>query len=159
MNKELNETRDLYFKRLLSLDKELRVSSTGMIIFNPSYFEYLNDYYWKKLTFLLKKSNIDKSIVEYNRYRKIREKANMMGESTFNLDSQINGITSTLYKKLGNEQILDNLHEWFEIYDNQKYYEESCKEKKLLKSMKDLSRKQVELDDWEIPDEEDEKRR
>ena len=115
MNKELNETRDLYFKRLLSLDKELRVSSTGMIIFNPSYFEYLNDYYWKKLTFLLKKSNIDKSIVEYNRYRKIREKANMMGES--------------------------------------------CKEKKLLKSMKDLSRKQVELDDWEIPDEEDEKRR
>ena len=83
----------------------------------------------------------------------------MMGESTFNLDSQINGITSTLYKKLGNEQILDNLHEWFEIYDNQKDYEESCKEKKLLKSMKDLSRKQVELDDWEIPDEEDEKRR
>jgi len=111
----------------------------------------------KKLSSLIKTGGIDRNIVNYLNHKRSLQRMSRNGESTMLMDREVSKDLSILYKKISDKRNFDALCEWFDIFDEVVDFEENMDILSNNRELEDPGALQIDVDDWHIPDEEDER--
>lgn len=111
----------------------------------------------KKLSSLIKTGGVDRNIVNYLNHKRMLKTMLRNGESTMLMDRDVSNDLSIIYKKISDERTFNALCEWFDIFDEVVDFEENIDVLSNNGKVVDPSVSQIDVDDWHIPDEEDER--
>lgn len=145
------EEKEILLNKIKQLSNEF-VLKNNNIVFNPSVFRNFDKKVCEQLSTLLNYKDLDRVIFKYLEEKRRYKMIEFYDETNVFEKKRYESACEQLEKVLteADDDMIDILNKWFLIYENQQDYNNFL-------DSKDEIDKQVQYDDWVIPDEECEK--